>query len=72
MYGLDERIIDLEYITKDYRNELRRIKSSINKLEKLGLNIPTELLYKKEKVENDLKEFKQELKALKKVAELIK
>ena len=72
MYGLDERIIDLEYITKDYKNELRRIKSAIKKVEKLGLNIPTELLYKKEKVENDLKEYKQELKALKKVAELIK
>ena len=25
MYGLDERIIDLEYITKDYRIELRRM-----------------------------------------------
>ena len=72
MNELQFKIQDLEYAVANYKKELRRIKSAINKLEKLGLNIPTELLYKKEKVENELKEFKQELKALKKVAELIK
>ena len=72
MNELDERIINLEDMTKDYRNELRRIKSVIKKLEKLGLIPPTEILYKKEKIENVLKEYKEELKALKKVAKLIK
>ena len=71
MNELDERIINLEDLTKDYRNELRRIKSAIKKLEKLGLIPPTEILYKKEKIENVLKEYKEELKALKKVAKLL-
>ena len=71
MNELNERIINLENLTKDYRNELRRIKSAIKKVEKLGLIPPSEILFKKEEVESILKEGKEELKALKKVAKLI-
>ena len=72
MNELHERINYLEYTVAELKKELRRIKTTINKVEKLGLIPPTELLIKKENLEVDLKEFKQELKALKKVVELIK
>ena len=72
MIDVENRIEHLESKVKEYKNELRRIKSTINKLEKLGLSVPNELIYKQENIEVELKEFKQELKALKKVAELIK
>ena len=64
-------IKDLEDRVAQLKNELRRIKSTINKLEKLALLPPTELIVKKEKVEVNLKEFKQKLKALKKVVQLL-
>ena len=66
------KIQDLEYTVAELKKELRRIKSTINKVEKLGLSIPSELLFKKEDVEIILKERKQELKLQKKIAELIK
>ena len=69
MYG---RIQLLDYKVTELKKELRRIKSTVNKVEKLGLIPPTELLIKKENIEVELKEFKQELKTLKKVVELIK
>ena len=72
MNDLKERIELLEDNVKGLKKELRRIKTSIHRLGKLGLGTPNELLIKKEDVESNLKEFKQELKALKKVAELIK
>ena len=72
MNDLNLKILDLEYAVNNYKNELRRIKSTINKLEKLGLLIPNELVIKKENIEVELKERKQELKALKKVEELLK
>ena len=72
MNGLELKIQDLEYTVTELKKELRRIKSTINKVEKIGLSIPSELLFKKEDVEIILKERKQELKALKKVVELIK
>ena len=65
------KILDLEYAVKNYKKELRRVKTTVNKLEKLGLSIPSELLFKKEDVEIILKERKEELKVLKKVAKLI-
>ena len=71
MNELQERIVCLETVVKNYKNELRRIKTTVNKLEKIGLSIPTEIIIKKENIEVELKEFKQELKALKKVAKLI-
>ena len=71
MNELQLKIQDLEYTVADLKKELRRIKSTINKVEKLGLSIPSELLFKKEDIESILKERKEELKALKKVAKLI-
>ena len=72
MGDLELKIIDLEYAVKNYKKELRRIKSAINKVEKLALIPPTEIIIKKENIEVELKERKEELKALKKVAKLIK
>ena len=72
MNELQERIVCLETVVKNYKNELRRIKTTVNKLEKIGLSIPSELLFKKEDVEIILKERKQELKLQKKIVELIK
>ena len=72
MNEVDGRIEILEDNVKGLKNELRRIKSAINKVEKLGLIPPTEIMIKKENIEVNLKEFKKELKALKKVAELLK
>ena len=66
------KILDLEYAVKNYKKELRRVKTTVNKLEKLGLSIPSELLFKKEDLEIILKERKQELKLQKKIVELIK
>ena len=71
MNELQLKIQDLEYTVAELKKELRRIKTTINKVEKLGLSIPSELLFKKEDVEIILKERKQELKALKKVAKLL-
>ena len=71
MSDIENRIEYLESKVKEYKNELRRIKSTINKLEKIGLSIPTEIIIKKENIEVELKERKEELKALKKVAKLI-
>ena len=71
MTDLQLRIVDLEYAVNNYKKELRRIKSAINKVEKLGLTLPTEIIVKKENIEIELKERKEELKALKKVAKLI-
>ena len=72
MNELQERIVTLELLVKNYKKELRRVKTTVNKLEKLGLSIPSELLFKKEDVEIILKERKQELKLQKKIVELIK
>ena len=71
MNELDERINLLEETVTELKKELRRIKSAINKVEKLGLTPPSEILFKKENIEVELKEYKQELKAFKKVAKLI-
>ena len=72
MNELQERIDWLEPVVKNYKKELRRLKTTVNKLEKLGIIPPTEIIVKKENIEVELKKFKQELKALKKVAELLK
>ena len=72
MNELQLKIQDLEYTVAELKKELRRIKTTINKVEKLGLSIPSELLFKKEDVENILKERKQELKIQKKIVKLIK
>ena len=72
MNELQLKIQDLEYTVVELKKELRRIKSVINKVEKLGLSIPSELLFKKEDIEIILKERKQELKLQKKIAEIIK
>ena len=72
MNELQLKIKDLEYTVVELKKELRRIKTTINKVEKLGLSIPSELLFKKEDVEIILKERKQELKLQKKIAEIIK
>ena len=71
MKELQIKIQDLEYTVVELKKELRRIKSAINKVEKLGLTPPTEIIVKKENIEVELKDRKQELKALKKVAKLI-
>ena len=71
MNDLNLKILDLEYAVNNYKKELRRIKSAINKVEKLALIPPSEILFKKENIEDELKERKEELKALKKVAKLI-
>ena len=72
MNELQLKIKDLEYTVVELKKELRRIKTTINKVEKLGLSIPSELLFKKEDVEIILKERKQELKLQKKIVEIIK
>ena len=72
MEDIENRIEYLESKVKEYKNELRRIKTTINKVEKLGLLVPNELVIKKDIVEVDLKEFKQELKLYKKINEIIK
>ena len=72
MNEIQLKIQDLEYTVAELKKELRRIKTTINKVEKLGLSIPSELLFKKEDIEIILKERKQELKLQKKIAELIK
>ena len=72
MKELELKILDLEYTVTELKKELRRIKSAINKVEKIGLTTPSEIIFKKEDVESILKERKEELKALKKVAKLIK
>ena len=71
MSDIENRIEYLESKVKEYKNELRRLKTTINKVEKLGLLVPNELVIKKDIVESDLKEFKQELKLYKKINELI-
>ena len=71
MNELQLKIQDLEYTVTELKKELRRIKSAINKVEKIGLTTPSEILFKKEDIESILKERKQELKALKKVAKLL-
>ena len=72
MNDIENRIEYLESKVKEYKNELRRLKTTINKVEKLGLTIPPELLIIKKDVEIILKERKQELKLQKKIAEIIK
>ena len=72
MNELQLKIQHLEYTVSELKKELRRIKSAINKVEKLALIPPTEIMIKKENIEVELKERKQELKALIKVAKLIK
>ena len=72
MNELQLKIQDLEYTVANLKKELRRLKTTVNKLEKLGIIPPTEIIVKKENIEVELKEFKQELKALKKVAKLLK
>ena len=72
MEDIENRIEYLETKVKEYKNELRRLKSTINKVEKLGLLVPNELVIKKDIVEVDLKDFKQELKLYKKINEIIK
>ena len=72
MNEFEKNLLDLEYRVTEFKKELRRIKTSINRLGKLGLDTPNELLVKKEDVEGKLKQYKEELKALKKVAKLIK
>ena len=71
MNELQLKIQDLEYTVAELKKELRRIKTAINKVEKLGLLPPSEILFKKENIEVELKELKQELKALKKVVKLL-
>ena len=72
MNEFQKNLQDLEYRVVELKKELRRIKSAIKKVEKLGLLPPSEILIKKEDVETILKERKEELRALKKVAKLIK
>ena len=72
MNELNEKINLLEETVAELKKQLRRIKSAINKLEKLSLTPPTEIIVKEYNIEVELKERKQELKALKKVAELLK
>lgn len=71
MNKLQYKIQHLEYTVVELKKEIRRIKTAINKLEKLSLTPPNEIILKKEYLEFELKKFKQELKALKKVVELI-
>ena len=51
MNELQLKIQDLEYTVAELKKELRRIKSAINKVEKIGLTTPSEILFKKEDVE---------------------
>ena len=71
MNELELKIQVLENRVTVLKKELRRIKSAIIKVEKLGLTPPSEIIFKKENIEVELKERKQELKAFKKVAKLI-
>ena len=71
MNDLQYKLQDLEYTVVDLKKEIRRIISAINKVEKLSLIPPTEIILKKEYLEVELKKCKQELKALKKVAKLL-
>ena len=71
-HDLQIKIDNLEYTVAELKKQLRRIKTTIKKVEKLGLIPPTEIIIKKETLEVELKELKQDLKALKKVAELLK
>ena len=64
MNELQLKIQDLEYTVTELKKELRRIKTAINKVEKIGLVPRSEILFKKEDVEIILKERKQELKAI--------
>ena len=72
MNDYKERINFLEETVTEFKKELRRIKSTVNKVEKLGLIPPTELLIKKENIEVKLKESREELKLYKKIDEIIK
>ena len=72
MNELNEKINLLEETVAELKKQLRRIKSAINKLEKLSLTPPSEIIIEKENIEVELKDYKQKLKALKKVAKLIK
>ena len=72
MDELQLKIQDLEYTVAELKKELRRLKTTVNKLEKLGIIPPTEIIVKKENIEVELKKFKQELKLQKKIAEIIK
>ena len=71
MDDVTTRIKFLEDAITELKKELRRVKTAINKLEKLSLIPPSVIIVKKEKIEKTLKDYKQELKALKKVTELI-
>ena len=71
MDDLENRIEYLQSKVKEYKKELRRVKTTVNKLEKLAIIPPTEIMIKKENIEVELKEFKQELKVLNKVAQLL-
>ena len=71
MNEFQKKLEDLEYTVTELKKELRRVKTAINKLEKLSLIPPTEIIVKKENIEVELKDYKQELKALKKVAKLL-
>ena len=41
------KIQDLEYTVAELKKEIRRIKSAIKKVEKIGLVPPSEILFKK-------------------------
>ena len=71
MNDLEARIQLLEETVSSLKKELRRLKTTVNKLEKLGIIPPTEIIVKKENIEVELKKQKQELKALKKVVQLL-
>ena len=71
MNDLEARIQLLEETVANLKKEFRRIKTTVNKLEKLGIIPPTEIIVKKETIEVELKKQKQELKALKKVVKLL-
>ena len=71
MNELQLKIQDLEYTVANLKKELRRLKTTVNKLEKLGIIPPTEIIVKKENIEVELKKQKQELKVLKKVVQLL-
>ena len=77
--GYENETVDAKYLimVNDYRTPKQKegeewYDRKFNKVEKIGLTPPTEILIKKENIEVELKEFKQELKAFKKVAKLIK
>ena len=45
MNELQLKIQDLEYTETEVKKELRRIKTAINKVEKIGLVPPSEILF---------------------------